>query len=46
VKHLHAAGVLRDDFRKPPVSHRAFVEVCTDQRYSALLVIRPAILTP
>ncbi len=37
VQHPHAAGVMRQHVRQPPVSHRALVEVGADQRHAARL---------
>src|SRR5882757_1961842 len=37
VKHLNAAGMLRDHVRKTPIGHRAFVEIGTNQRNAAIL---------
>src|SRR5229473_3321524 len=37
VKHLYAAGMLRDHVRKTPIGHRAFVEIGTNQRNAAIL---------
>ena len=37
VQHLHAAGMLRQYLRQPPMSHRAFVEIGADERDTAAL---------
>src|SRR6266849_8098815 len=37
VQHLHGAGMLGDDFRPPPVRHRALIEISAAQRHAARL---------
>src|SRR5262249_36007442 len=35
VPHLHAAGMLREHLRQPPIGHRTFVKISADQHDAA-----------